>query len=289
MVESGRQWQYSTYRKVRTIYNHLQEFEKAKDYPLAFNRINRKFLDLFAEFYRERGNNHNTTLKAVNILVWFLNWATYEGYNVFRDYRKFYGILGGAKPTENSKIFLNRDELKLIQSLELADKKLLRTRDLFCLMCYAGLRFSEIQNLKKQDILKDEIVVRTTYKKDRSVRLSPAGVRILKRYENRYFKNDLALPPVSLITFNKHLKVLCEKAGINEMTVSPGSSGKEVYKYRLVTSSVALNTFIADAMEFNIPAEIISGFTGIENSLRYAIIQKEMEKKGMIKPVQFVT
>ncbi len=40
---------------------------------LDFKRMDNEFLTKFRKFYKERGNNETTTLKAVNTIVWFLN------------------------------------------------------------------------------------------------------------------------------------------------------------------------------------------------------------------------
>ena len=87
-------WSTSTYRKVRTIYKHLRQFEDKTGYRLAFSSLNITFLHKFKAFYEEKGNRLSTTYKAVNIIVWFMNWATENGYNVNQEYRKLYKSLG---------------------------------------------------------------------------------------------------------------------------------------------------------------------------------------------------
>jgi len=101
----------ATYRKVRTIYKHLREFDDSTAYGITFGNVNNDFLEKFQAFYFEKGNSPATTNKTINILVWFMNWATENKYNVSRDYRKFYKALEKSKKSGPEPLFLKWDEL----------------------------------------------------------------------------------------------------------------------------------------------------------------------------------
>src|SRR6056297_3108245 len=45
MEEGKNRWSMATYRKVRTIYNHMKEFEQESGRPLGFHRMDSAFLD----------------------------------------------------------------------------------------------------------------------------------------------------------------------------------------------------------------------------------------------------
>jgi len=288
MAIEGKNWEYTTYQKVRTIHNHLREFEKSRNYPLTFKTINFRFLHLFIEFYRERGNSQITAVKAVNIIVWFMNWASDEGYNAYRDYRKFHTVLRIPAVSDKRKIVLTRDELNQIMAYETKEKKLLRVRDIFIFMCHSGLRYREIQNLRKGDIHTERMLVRAGRGRTRFVPINRMSRDILAQYENRYFKNDLAFPYMHLITFNKYLKILCRGAGVNQRISISSEPGKEVFKYQLVTAGVANNTFVANAVGFEIHPNLISKVTGIQKDERIIIFQQEFEEREMIKFEQLI-
>lgn len=283
MEENSTHWSYSTYRKVRTIYNHLRDFEAAKSYSLSFNRINNDFLNLFIDYYKEKGNSHTTTLKAINILVWFLNWATDKGFNVFRNYRKFYKLFGEAQTSVSRKIFLNWDELLYLHSFETEDKKLTRVRDLFCLMCFSGIRFSELQNLKRQDVKNDHIVIHANQKKIRIIPMNKYGKEIVERYEHKYFRNNMAFPQISMMTFNKYLRILGRSAGLIEPILLFEGQQVEKLKYQVMTAGVAQNTFISNAVRMDIPPQIITKFTGVKMDSRYDILHMELAKREILK------
>ncbi|MBN2699276.1 MAG: site-specific integrase [Bacteroidales bacterium] len=278
MREAGQKWKYSTYNSVRTIYKQLREFEVVNDYPLSFNRIDRKFLDLFVEFYRDKGNSRNTTIKAVNILVMFLNWSADKGYNIFKDFREFKSILGEQDFSESKKIFLSKDALLKIESFSTTDRKVQRIRDLFCLMCYTGLKYSELQNLKKEDIVRDRIIVQPDHKRNRSIPLDNRSRRVLKEFENRYFRNGKAFPQMSISTFNKYLRMLCEQAGIYKTINDSGA----LPKCREITVGVARNTFLAHTMMSEFSARGYSESDQTERGMFEEVVRGEFENTGYL-------
>jgi len=160
MEANSNRWSTSTYRKVRTIYKHLREFETETGFLISFNNLNASFLEKFVAFYSEKGNSKSTIYKAVNNLVWFLNWATDQGYNVYRDYRNFYKLMSPKVETSRALIYLYWEELMKFREIIPENRRIERVRDIFCFMCFSGVRFSELQALKKEDVGEEEIIVR---------------------------------------------------------------------------------------------------------------------------------
>ena len=151
MEEGASHWNISTYRKVRTFYNQLKEFEKAVAYPLHFNTINEQFLYRFREYQEQKSRSESTIRKMVNLLVWYLNWATKNGYNVYYDYRAFYKMLDIENvqkkiPAKGEPIYLQWDELLRFMQHSPDTPVKERVRDLFCLSCFTGLRFGELRS-----------------------------------------------------------------------------------------------------------------------------------------------
>ncbi len=205
MEDGSKRWNRSTYSKVRTFYSHLKEFEEEDGVRLTFSRIDNSFLASFRKFYTARGNNHTTTLKAVNTLVWFLNWASGKHYNIYTDYKGFYKMLGEdqEKGRESEDIFLQWEELMSLLDLSLEVPKQERARDIFCFMCLTGLRYGEIRNLEKEHVLEKRIIVKKQSSKTRIVPLNKFSREIISQYENKYYRNNAALPVMSLVTLNK--------------------------------------------------------------------------------------
>lgn len=272
MEEGSSRWSKSTYSKVRTVYNHLKTFEGEQDDQLDFRGMDSSFLGKFRKFYHKRGNNDTTILKAVNTIVWFLNWATEKRYNIFLDYRSFYKELGAidsvnVRPPE---IYLEWDELMDIFSLSSEEPKWQRARDIFCFMCFTGLRYSELQGLRKEHLLEKRIVVNKQSAQTRIVPLNNYAEGIIHKYENKYYRNNAALPVMSLVTLNKYIGKIAEEAGIGKKAGS-------------VTAGTASVTFIMNALKLDIPVEIISTYTGISNDKRIKILKQQIATEEIKK------
>jgi hypothetical protein len=95
--EGSERWSSSTYKKVRSFYKKLKSYEGSLETPLAFGSMNDVFLQDFVKYLKGIGQGEVSIQKSVNMLVWFLNWATDEGYNIYTDYKKFYKVLGKNK------------------------------------------------------------------------------------------------------------------------------------------------------------------------------------------------
>lgn len=291
-LESGiNQWSTATYQKVRTIYKHLREFDDTTGYGITFGNLNSEFLNAFQTFYSGKGNSPVTTQKAINIVVWFMNWATEKGYNVSRDYRKFYKALAKGNESQHEPLFLKGDELKRLLELKPDSKRKERARDLFCFICFTGLKFSELQALRKQDVQGGEVIVRKKGGAQRRVPMNSYARNIHLAYEDRYYLNNTAFPSMSIITMNKYLRILGKEAGLNRLVDSHSNSHSNSHSdsedmvplYSRLTAGIAVQTFLANAIELGVPYEVISGFTGIRKNLQAQSIKKILEKKELSK------
>ena len=62
-----------------------------------------------------------------------------------------------------------------------------------------------------------------------------------------------------------------------------GTESERVPLHTCLSAGMAVNTFIANALELNVPAEIISGFTGVQNDSRVRSIKSELARSEMNK------
>jgi site-specific recombinase XerD len=80
--ENHNKWSIHTLRKIRTNYHHLRKFAETEQIEIEFSRIDRNFLEQYIRFLRIKYNHSNNTIsKNLDVLKWFLNWATTRGYN----------------------------------------------------------------------------------------------------------------------------------------------------------------------------------------------------------------
>jgi integrase len=284
MEEGSSRWSSSSYRKVRTFYNQLRTFEKEEDYPLQFNTINRPFLDRFNRHLEQKGMSPTTIRKMVNTLVWYLNWATNQGFNIYTDYRGFYQMLDAKDPEAQpeSPVFLEWHELMQFADYRINNPWMERSRDFFCLMCLTGLRFGELKGLKKEDVDPKLLRIRSSSSKRREVPLNNYAATILKRYEQRFYRNNTALPQVSVTTLNKYIRIIAKELNMKRgIATQPDRTLRPLWE--VLTAGSAVQTFIMHALRLEIPPEVITAFTGIKNDRRIKLLQQEMASKQIKK------
>ncbi len=283
MENNSSTWSSATYRKVRSLYNLLREFDDQYQTPIAFHKLNSQFLDDFIAFCQEKGYQYSTIYKSVNNLVWFLNWATDEGYNVYRDYKQFYKLMIPPEEKSTLPLFLNWDELMRLKEYVTDNRRMERVRDLFCFMCFSGVRFSELQQMKKEDLKPGEIRINKPGGGVRLIPMNKYAHEIYQKYENKYYLNNSAFSPMSIITMNKYLRLMGKETGLTRL-VAPLNEGEGSQPlYRRLTAGIAINTFIRNAIEMKIPVEIISRFTGVQNDSRVRRIKSDLAKEEMNK------
>ena len=75
MESRSSNWSNATYRKVRSLYNLLRQYEEQSRTAISFHKLDAQFLEDFIAFCKQKDYQYSTTYNAVNNLVWFLNWA----------------------------------------------------------------------------------------------------------------------------------------------------------------------------------------------------------------------
>ncbi|MBP6976990.1 MAG: site-specific integrase [Lentimicrobiaceae bacterium] len=282
----------ATRKKHKSLYKHLQEFENKKRYSITFDSLDKNFYSRFVDYLLfDRQMINATVIKYTGILHWFLAWADEQGYihKARRDYRTFKapGIREeqAKKPTTN-KVILSMEEVLNIYNADLPEH-LDKVRDGFCLMCFTGLRFSDLQNLKKTDI-KDDCIEITTIKtrQDLKIPLNNYSRAILDRYKD-YPKPEV-LPVITNQKFNQALKTIGKIAGMNDpvtLISYRGSQRIETIKARhdLLSCHAARRSFVAIAIALGIRTEVIMDITGHRTHKimeeYYAIFQEHKEKE----------
>jgi len=118
----------------------IKGFETAKHKRITFDKVNLDFYHDFVDYLtKTKKLSPNTIGRHIKTLKLFLNEATERGLNTKFDYRsKRFKAL--SEPVE--KIYLTEEELMKIYNHDFSqNKKLEKTRDLFIVGCYTGLRF----------------------------------------------------------------------------------------------------------------------------------------------------
>jgi len=239
-VKSGTLRQYTAAK------NRLVRYEKEFKTKLSFDSINSNFYDNLLYFlYTKVGLSPGTVGGQIKNLKSFLNFAvTKKALTKNECFRSF------SKPKNSTQIFtLTHEQLDALFFLDLSfSESLQRTRDLFCLCCVTGLRYSDAVRLQKQNIKSDHIIINTKKTDDTAIiPLNDYSRRILGRYPD-------GIPGISNQKMNSYLKkigklarfteeheIITFKFGIKKVTKKP--------LHKLLTSHMARRTFITQSLE----------------------------------------
>lgn len=251
----------ATIRKIKTTLSRMREFSEVKKYRVSFDSIDLNFDERFKDFLiNDKKQTNNTVAKHYKNLKVFLNWATEKGYNTNAEFRKF-----KAKQIDGEIYFLTWDELMKLFYFDIESPKLDRVRDIFCFGCFTGLRFSDILNLKQDNISNDSIQIQTLKTKGKTIiPLNNYSRTIYEKHKST--KKYNLFDSISNQKMNEYLKELGELAEINDPVQIIHYRGVEriekiVPKYEVLTSHVARKTFITNAMMRGMSTEVIMDIT----------------------------
>lgn len=166
---------------------------------------------------------------------------------------------------EASDIYLSEEELTSIYRLKLTgDFKV--CRDWFILDSYTGLRISDLILLENRNISKNQIVIGNKKTGEKVIiPIHPLVKSILSEHNG--------FPPkVSDVEMNLKIKMICEKANIDERvlhTITKGGKQKATYykKWEMVSCHTARRSFITNLRKNGVPDTVVMKLTGIKSSL----------------------
>jgi len=266
--ENHNRWSIYTFRKIRTTYHHLRKFAETEQIEIEFNRIDNTFLEQYIRFFRIKYSHSNSTIsKNLDVLKWFLNWATRRGYNKSLLYREFQLEWISKPRISQSDLVLDWEELMRICRFESLSKELMEVRDIFCFMCFSGIKLSWIYKLKSSNVYPGYISLQGNGKfQSFNLPLNERAYGIISQYINEEGPNGNCFPHYSHPEFNRHLKQLGKNAGINKFVDVLLYSGTEkglrqVPKHEILSSKIAVNTFLFNGLKLGISAEVLSFLT----------------------------
>lgn len=294
--EKLHQWSFNTVRNIQNVRNLF----RLSNPNVTLNNLSLESLNNFVVYQQthrvtshsnkadQRGYSNNVILKHCRVLKWFLKWASGKG---LIDGALLSGFKPEIKTIKKDVIFLEWDELVKIRDYDFSDSpEEDKARDFFCFCCFTSLRYSDAFQLKKEDI-KDGLITIVTQKTDTSLRieLNKHANKILDKYKND--DSAYALPRMKLPWLNVLLKMIGKKAGIDTSVTISQYYGKNrvnrtIPKYELLSSHCARRTFISNAIDMGIPAQVVmkwSGHTSMEALKPYLEIADKKKSAEMKK------
>lgn len=301
-------WVPSTKRALNVIKGHIEAWNP----ETSFDMLTESVLSQYINYHRTDLDQREVTVeKQWRYFKWFLDWATRKGYNSNMAYQRFRPKF---KITDKTIVFLDWDELMRLYKFKVpkTGKKvklttydgieyektvglssaLDRVRDMFCFCCFTSLRYSDMRNLKRSDIVDGVINLTTVKTHDKiAIELNDYSKAILDKYEGMVFPGGTALPVISNQKMNDYLKELAELAGLNApVTQIYYKNGERIEetkpKYSVIGTHVGRRTFICNALSMGIPADIVMKWTGHSDYAAmkpYIDIAQSEKSKAMAK------
>ena len=268
-----RAWSDATLEKFMTLKRHIQKY---KENP-TFDDFNESGLTVFVSCLRSENKmlkngkewfmKDSTIQKQVGYLKWFLKWANRKRYTDVNDYMTFNPKM---KVSSVRIIFLTLDEIKKLADFQIPKNHPAweRIRDVCIFCCFSGLRYSDVYDLKKTDIING--CIDFTSKKDSEhlrIELNWVTRKIIEKYKDCSFDSGRLLPVISNSKMNQQLKELFKAAGFNEVLTDVSFRGgvriEQTYeKWTKIGTHVGRKSFICNALALGVPVNVIMKWTG---------------------------
>jgi len=279
--KAGQAIDYKTKREYARTYYYIQEYEKNRKIRLEFCDIDKLFFNDFVTYLQELNLSTNTIWHKTVSIKAVMKAANEQELTDNTKYATFKNI-----SEESQAVALSEKELDLLAKFDFSQSpRLERTRDLFLIGCWTGLRFSDFTRIKRENI-KDNMLTIQQQKTNEfvTIPLHPVFISIWEKY------NGVLPSDISNRQFNDNLKDVCKEAGINERVMKSITKGGKkqitVYeKWQLVSSHTARRTFATNLYKSGFPSISIMQITGhkTESSfLKYIKVTKEEHAKMLM-------
>lgn len=275
----------NTKKQYKTALTKLKEYKTESKKAIEYDSIDLDFYNDFVSFLFSKKYSTNSIGTVIKNIKVFMNEAIERGYtknDAFKNKR--FKITEEASET----IYLSEADIEKIYKLDLKNNKRLdKVRDLFIIGCYTGLRFSDLVQLRDENLIDNKTKVKIKTEKTGEVVVIP-----LHSYIKEILKKNGGIIPdlISNQKMNEYLKELGKKAEINEdVLISSTKGGKKhsesFKKYDLITVHTARRSFATNAYLNDIPSISIMKITGhkTENAfLKYIKISQEDNANKLI-------
>ena len=278
----GQTIDYKTKREYARTYYYIQEYEKKRKIRLEFRNIDKMFFNDFVAFLQDLGLSTNTIWHKTVSIKAVMKAANEQELTDNTKYTSFKNV-----SEESQAIALSEKELDLLAQFDFSNSpRLERTRDLFLIGCWTGLRFSDFTRIKQENI-KDNFLTIQQQKTNEfvTIPLHPVFLSIWNKY------NGVLPANISNQKFNDNLKDVCKEAGLNDRVIKSITKGGKkistVYeKWELVSSHTARRSFATNLYRSGFPSISIMQITGhkTESSfLKYIKVTKEEHAKMLME------
>jgi len=252
------------------IYNNtlqlLRNYQKDTKNLIAFERFDEQFSINFRAYLEgEKNYSANTIQKNFKVIRAVLNNAVAKNYNVNKEYKLRDFMPEGQETFE---IALSIEEVEALHKFDFSkNKRLEKTRDLFVVGCYTGLRFSDFSRLGKEHLQGSflSIVQEKTKKKNPL----PVIIPILDPVREIFEKYNYNLPSgISNQKMNLYLKEMAEETKLFDdiVTYHKVKGGEKIKishpRFNEVVTHSARRTYCTMSYKIGVPTQSIMKISG---------------------------
>lgn len=260
-------YKHGTVKHYKVVYHNLEKFCKFKNINLQYENLNADLISKFIEFQATKLNFLNSTIqKTLKTIKVFLNYCFENEMIPDENYKRIFKLTTSKYEFRNdtNQHILFETELKLLEDYIPEEPHLQATKDMFLTQVYTAIRYSDLKNIKSDNIDLENRIIRINQTKTRSrtdVPICNRLLAILKKYPNNI------LPIISNQKYNDNIKTLCRNAGINQnVEVVKYSLKKPIRqqfeKWELISSHSARAIFIVHSLRKGVLPKDIMNITG---------------------------
>ena len=280
-----KKWGAGMVRRFNILRMHLKIINK--QHRVSFYNIDDHFYNRFIEYHYQQGFQKSYAARNLELFRLFMNWATFQGYNLNMAYKNF--VSPKSEPVSFNQNYLTADELIRLYELKTDDTILMSVKDMFCFGCLTGLRYADLVRLGEENIKDGRLI----YKREKpemnlEIPLVNRAIEILNRYNPG--TNGRIFPDHSIQRFNYSLKLLGKFAGLDTPVYKKndrddGKQKQTCPKWKLLSSKFARLTFLRLGVEKGIGLEMMSEMTGnLPGTIKkYYHVEREKKIREMQK------
>ena len=259
-----------TYHHYNTCLKYIKEYvmEDYNTTDIEIKQLDYRFIEGYHKFLSLKGlepntiiSNHHKKLKTVLISASKMGYINQNPYAMFK-----------MKITPNLREFLSMEELNQIIEYDFSQNLSLdKVKDLFVFACFTGMRFSDIQDLRTEQIRRNEdnsFIYREQNKTGESINipLTPQANLIINKYRDTQESIILnrVFPKISNQKINEYLKVIADLIGIKKK----------------FTFHIARHTCATLLLNNGVPLDFVSKLLG-HNSTRTTQLYAKMQNKTL--------
>lgn len=269
LTRRGRPLSKGSIDSYKWLLTSISKFQNGK--PVLLKQVDTKYINSYLSTFTNKSANY---ISKMAMLVKTTLKKAKAGKQEVQE------VNVGTALELTDQIVLSETELTLLYNLKLKGAKE-KARDLFLVGCYTGLRFSDLNKIKADNITAAESGYRLTVETQKThdkiiIPLNAKAVEVLKKY-------NWKIPKAVNQHFNMYIKEVARLAGINEqITTGKTRDGHRIEivseKWQLVSSHTMRRSFSTNLYLAGANTTLIRKLTGhkTESSFfRYIRIEKD--------------